>query len=148
MRPSRVAAIGLFTFLAIAVVVGAVIVLQIRAAAQRREQDEAAQALLLRGVEAAESIFDCDYETGFTCFDADTAEQVDPATTWNELPVGSTEVSVVSVRQRQPLPVLVTQSESGAFFCIAHDGSGRTGGDSFGRVDAATFAECTGGWET
>lgn len=144
MRPSRVAAIGLFAFLAVAVGVGAVVVLQIRAAAERREQDEAAQALLARGPAAAKMIFDCDSDTGFACFDAGTAEVVDPAVAWNELPTGSTLIGGVSIRERQPHLLLVTKSESGTYFCLASDGVSDV---RRGRVDAATATECTGGWE-
>ncbi len=140
------AAVGLFIFLAIAVVVGAVIVLRIRAAAERREQDAAGQALLVRGLTAARSLFtDCG---DWSCASPASLSPYDGSLVWNELPTDETRADQVSVRQHEGRwLVLVTLSEGDEPFCIADTASGPGAGTSYGRVDAATVDQCTGGWD-
>jgi type IV pilus assembly protein PilA len=109
--------------------------------ARKRAQDKAAESNLRNAIAAAKTFFtDQDVYTGFN---AAAGATIEPSLTWNNNAPPSL-VNQVSVRDVTATHlVLATQSASTTFFCIADDSST---GTSYGKVDAATAAACTGGW--
>jgi type IV pilus assembly protein PilA len=109
--------------------------------ARKRAQDKAAESNLRNGMAAAKTFFtDQDVYTGFNVA---AAQAIEPSLTWNTNAPPSS-INQVSIRDVTATHlVLATQSASTAFFCIADDANT---GTSFGKVDAATSAACTGGW--
>ncbi len=108
--------------------------------ARKRAQDKAAISNLRNAVAAAKTFFtDSDVYTGFT---AAVAGGIEPSLTWNTAAVAT--VNTVSIRDVTAAHlVLATLSASTTPFCIADDSST---GTTYGKVDAATAAACTGGW--
>ena len=109
--------------------------------ARKRAQDKAAESNLRNAIAAAKTYFtDQDVYTGFN---AAAGLTIEPSLTWNNNAPPSL-INQVSVRDVTATHlVLATQSASTTFFCIADDSST---GLSYGKVDAATAAACTGGW--
>jgi len=109
--------------------------------ARKRAQDKAAESNLRNAIAAAKTYFtDQDVYTGFN---AAAGLTIEPSLTWNNNAPPSL-INQVSVRDVTATHlVLATQSASTSFFCIADDSST---GSSYGKVDAATAAACTGGW--
>jgi len=109
--------------------------------ARKRAQDKAAESNLRNAIAAAKTYFtDQDVYTGFN---AAAGLTIEPSLTWNNNAPPSL-INQVSVRDVTATHlVLATQSASTTFFCIADDSST---GSSYGKVDAATAAACTGGW--
>ncbi len=109
--------------------------------ARKRAQDKAAESNLRNAIAAAKTYFtDQDVYTGFN---AAAGLTIEPSLTWNNNAPPSL-INQVSVRDVTATHlVLATQSASTTFFCIADDSST---GTSYGKVDAATAAACTGGW--
>src|SRR2546425_12114572 len=101
--------------------------------------DLQAEQALRKAMSSADSYFLSG--SSYTGFDRD-ASLLDPSVAWNTSPVAAP--GQVSIRDETgPSIVLVTKSVSGTPFCIALRG---LGGKTEGRVDAATAAQCTGGW--
>jgi len=112
--------------------------------ARQRAQNRAAQSDLRNGMAAAKSYFtDGDVYTGF---DAAAGEAIEPSLTW----VDNTDPAVgeVSVNaESDSTVIMVAQSASGTYFCIADDSTaGTTYGQGATFADVDTVAECTGGW--
>ena len=108
--------------------------------ARKRAQDKAAESNLRNGIAAAKTFFtDNDVYTGFT---SGVAAGIEPSLDWTGgSPAVPNKISIRDVTDAHL--VLVTQSASTKFFCIADDSST---GTSYGTTDAATAAACTGGW--
>src|SRR5947209_15139946 len=108
--------------------------------ARKRAQDKAAISNLRNAIAAAKTFFtDSDVYTGFT---PAIALGIEPSLVWNNNAVAT--VNTVSIRDvTAGHLVLATQSASLVFFCIADDSST---GTTYGKLDAATAAACTGGW--
>jgi type IV pilus assembly protein PilA len=110
-----------------------------------RAQDRSAQSDLRNALTAAKAYYtDSDsYDpAGLAIFNAAAGLAVEPALAWNNdvPPASKAAVSVRGVTATTVL--LVTQSASNAFFCLA-DSNGTI---TKGKVDAANMAACTGGW--
>lgn len=117
--------------------------------ARQRAQDRAAQSDLRNGMAAAKTHFtDNDVYTGFdtgcgaAADSCTTADGIEPSLTWRNLAdpaVGEVALSVPSAST----VLMVAESASGTFFCIADDSTAGTtynSGAAFGNVD--TVAEC------
>jgi type IV pilus assembly protein PilA len=113
---------------------------------RRRAQDRAAQSNLRNGLTAAKAFY-TDAET-YTGFDAAAGATIEPSLTWVDGGAASlNRVHIKAVEAQGGVAgqavTLATQSASTTNFCIAD--SSLTG--TFrGRVDAAGFAACVGGW--
>ena len=121
--------------------------------ARQRAQDRAAQSDLRNGMAAAKTFFTDDdaYSTATTAFDTACAAAVDSCTTangiepslrWRNLAdpaVGEVALDVVSA----PQVLMVSESASGAFFCIADVSTvGTTYGTATTFAGVDTVAEC------
>jgi type IV pilus assembly protein PilA len=108
--------------------------------ARKRAQDKAAISNLRNAIAAAKTYFtDSDVYTGFN---AAQGTLIEPSLTWVDggaAVINEVHVKLVSATQ----VVLSTLSASTTPFCIADDSAV---GTHYGKVDAATFAACTGGW--
>jgi type IV pilus assembly protein PilA len=112
--------------------------------ARKRAQDKAAESNLRNGLVAAKTYFtDNDYYAGANgTFNASAGSTIEPSLSWVDGGAAAiNEVHVKGVNATQV--VLTTLSASGTPFCIADDS---TAGTHFGKVDAADYASCTGGW--
>jgi type IV pilus assembly protein PilA len=109
---------------------------------RKRAQDRAAQSNLRNGLTAAKAFY-TDAET-YTGFNAVQGKLIEPSLTWAD--GGAASLNTVHIKgipaNGQEL-VLTTTSASTTVFCIAD--SSVLGTDK-GKVDAAAFAACTGGW--
>jgi type IV pilus assembly protein PilA len=108
--------------------------------ARQRAQDRAAQSNLRNGLQAAKTFFtDADAYTGF---DDLKGEGIEPSLTWvdNADPaVGSVSVNTESATA----VILVAESASGDFFCVADDSTvGTTYDTGAAFADVDTVAEC------
>lgn len=102
-------------------------------------QDTAATTLLLTAMVAA-TTYSGTAGSGYTGFDAATAAQEEPGLKWTD---GASAQNVVAIRGVTATDiVLVTKSVNGDPLCLAESAAGQTKG----KVDAKTPAECTGGW--
>jgi type IV pilus assembly protein PilA len=112
--------------------------------ARTRAQDRAAQSNLRNAVAAAKTFFtDKDSYLGFN--GAGVAAGIEPSLTWDAGGAAAAK-NVVSIHDDTvggTWVALDTKSDSGTIFCIADNAST---GTSYGKVDAATAAACTGGW--
>jgi hypothetical protein len=104
-----------------------------------RANDTMAQATLNNAIRSAQVFY---AERGsFDGFGPEVAAQYDPSVTYTS---GAAAPGVVSIRGLSPSTVVfVTASEDGAMLCAAANGDAV----SFGRTDAQTSLQCTGGWE-
>ncbi len=110
--------------------------------ARQRAQNRAAQSDLRNAMAAAKSYFtDGDVYTGF---DAAAGEAIEPSLTWvdnTDPAVGEVSVNVESDSQ----VIMVAQSASGTYFCIADDTNvGTTYGSGGAFADVDEVAECNG----
>jgi type IV pilus assembly protein PilA len=108
--------------------------------ARQRAQDRAAQSNLRNGLQAAKTFFtDADAYTGF---DDLKGEGIEPSLTWvdNADPaVGSVSVNTESATA----VILVAESASGDFFCVADNSTvGTTYDTGAAFADVDTVAEC------
>jgi type IV pilus assembly protein PilA len=108
--------------------------------ARERAQDRAAQSDLRNGLAAAKVHFtDDDAYTGFT---TSVGESIEPSLTWIALAdpaVGQVAMGGVTATQ----VLMVAESASGTFFCIADDATAGTEFDSGAAfADVDTVAEC------
>lgn len=118
--------------------------------ARQRAQDRGAQSDLRNAMAAAKTYF-TDGDT-YNGFDSTDGEAIEPSLTWIALAdpaVGQVAVGVVdgsdSNTTADDSVLMVAESASGTFFCIADDplvGTTYGSGSSYGAVD--TLAECNG----
>jgi type IV pilus assembly protein PilA len=111
--------------------------------ARQRAQNRAAQSNLRNAMVAAKTFFtDKDTYTGFDA--AGVAQGIEPSLTW-DLAGGAAALDTISVHVVGSNEIVFdTLSASGTPYCIADTATGP--GTSFGPVDVATAAACTGGW--
>jgi type IV pilus assembly protein PilA len=113
--------------------------------ARQRSADRAAQADLRTGLAAALTYY---AQIGdWDLFDDVEGETAEPSLDWVDGGVPPTGDISIQVHSGQEL-LLVRESLSGAFFCVAqvatNPATTRGGGPTFGDVD--TVAECDSGW--
>jgi hypothetical protein len=103
-----------------------------------KANDVEAQAMLSTAIRSTQAYF---AENGsYQGFDASVAGQYDTSTTYT---TGPATVGVVSVRGVTPTTVvMVTATKGGGVLCAAAGASGVT----YGREDAQSAAQCSGGW--
>jgi prepilin-type N-terminal cleavage/methylation domain-containing protein len=113
--------------------------------ARERAEDRAAEANLRSSLASAASWW---AQIGsYSGFDATTARTDEPDISWIDTSAPARgEVSIVTASG--PNLLLVSQSGSGSFFCVAqianNPATDRGRGTAFTDID--TIAECTGGW--
>lgn len=102
-------------------------------------QDTASQATLIQAANAART---ATAETGSLAdFNAAAAQAVEPSLVWTDNAAAA--AGQISIRGASADGVvLVTKSGSGNVLCIALSSAGQT----MGKQDAASAAQCTGGW--
>jgi type IV pilus assembly protein PilA len=113
---------------------------------RRRAQDRASQSNLRNGLTAAKAFY-TDAET-YTGFNAAAGTTIEPSLTWAD--GGAATLNVVTIKNVEAVAgvagqavTLATKSASGTSFCIADNS---TSGTTRGKVDAAGYAACIGGW--
>jgi type IV pilus assembly protein PilA len=113
--------------------------------AKTRAEDRAAQTDLRSSLANAVTFW---AEAGsYTGFDAVSAKVAEPNMTWVDATVPAPGEIAIQVANGPNL-LLVTQSKSGTYYCVAeianNPATDRGVGTAFSDVD--TVAECTGGW--
>ena len=113
--------------------------------ARKRAADRAAQSDLRTGLAAGLTYY-AEY-ADWTNFDDVVAEGAEPSLQWQDGGVPPTGTISIEIHSGQNL-LLVRESLSGAFFCVAqiatNPATARGGGATFADVD--TIAECDTGW--
>jgi hypothetical protein len=102
-----------------------------------KAKDLRAQARLQTAVRGASAYLS--ENATLTGFDPEQASLFDPSIRYSS---GAATASAVSIRGVTPTSVVLVTSTGSAYLCAAVTGGVLT----FGRVNAATAAACTGGW--
>ncbi len=140
----------LIELMVVVLVIGIIIMIALPTflGARERAENRAAHADLRVGLAAAAVHYtDDDSYSGFTGGAGGTAEALEPTLTWiGAADPGPTNAVAIVLAGGNGL-VLVRRSDSGRYFCLAHDSTaGHSSGSGSSFADVDTPAECTSGW--